>query len=289
MVKAQLIRKGQIFMFDDKDPTGRVKAHNYLILSNPNKYTNTILAYTITSCRNGNWKDVIPLECINDMKSYISTKTLYQFDIDEINIGRYHGCIDDETVDKIANFAMVKSGMITDEFQINEIVNSMDGLLSDITRTVGGMQLKPKKEDAVKTEEKPPITKTEFKEKEKLTSLPRFIRNWRLKDLLTVSYYFDNRKFAEIKEMCKIGNDRSVYNKKATVDKEISKRVPSKFSEKCYKYSSQPHFWEEGDLNRYYYLYTSDRDSLKDELNTNISKIIQTFSSVCKIMETKGL
>lgn len=165
-IKVDYCQKGGVFALQDKDPTGNYIRHNYLVMSDVNPETETVLCFGITTCRNGRWDNVVPLTSSNEVNSYIDLNKVYVYKIREFACGHYHGNINDDALMKVLTSVMrLRLGLLARD-KISTIVEKMkevtvstqdgvivtdDPVLEELVETVEVVE--PQPEEVVETTE----------------------------------------------------------------------------------------------------------------------------------------
>jgi len=106
-------RLGDIFLLDDRIPTGDVRQHNYVMLTAPDDEKGIVLAMTISQF--SSWQNrinLVPVTCSNGRQSYVNTESVYTFRLSDIREGgKYHGYVPVDVVEYLRKIFMIRSGL----------------------------------------------------------------------------------------------------------------------------------------------------------------------------------
>lgn len=218
MIDVKIVQKGMIFLLNDRNPTRDIPAHNYVVLSDVNEFTKTILCYTITSCKRGNYKKVIPIKCTNGNICYINPFKTFRFTIDDFMQGTYHGVLDKNTSMLLSQIYMLQHGLINSDELKEKISNEWAKISTDINNT------EMNKMTDNKVIEKKSMNSEYTNATEIKRNLPRFVSDWTDSELSIVFDMFRGKDFDEVKRLCNLNSNTSVYHKANTIKKELVKR-----------------------------------------------------------------
>lgn len=110
-------RPGDIFLLDDRIPTGDVRQHNYVMLTAPDDEKGIVLAMTISQF--SSWQNrinLVPVTCSNGRQSYVNTESIYTFRLTDIREGgKYHGYLPADVVECLRKIFVIRSGLTESE------------------------------------------------------------------------------------------------------------------------------------------------------------------------------
>lgn len=294
----------------DKHPTRDISRHNYVVLSEITPDTEKVLCFSITSCRRGIWEGVIPIVSTNGYEAFVDTHKVYEFTPDEFAEATYHGAINGDWLDLLVRIYLLTHGLLTDKEVVRKTseewsrygVNINNATPYVIKRTEDVEESETNeapKLEAAKADENDVESETEKEiEINNEIELPKRVSGWTDEQLNLVLSLINAKEWEKVKKICCINALASCYHKRDAIRKEIEKREEKKRSETPMPSKFSNHvsngygvgFWLDGDLIRFYLLYTiDDRNNLRKELGETISSIRSKYSTVKKELDRRGI
>lgn len=222
-VTARLICKGAIVSMPDRNPTGHYRRHNYVVISNINQDTNTVICMGITTCRRGLWQNVIPITATNGVGGYINLNTYYTYTVSEFEDGHHHGFITDPNVmDILIKAFKLNIGMISEK--------KIEAVKKEISNWAVSVQNQTPLTDDVDDEDeydepKPVNTTQELNnsEKDSKSLYPFHMQDWSDEQLYEFEENYRNKNYDKCLAVVSI-KQSSLGSKVSRVRAELSKR-----------------------------------------------------------------
>ena len=258
-------RQGDIFLLDDRIPTGDVRQHNYVMLTAPDDEKGIVLAMTISQF--SSWQNrinLVPVTCSNGRQSYVNTESIYTFRLTDIREGgKYHGYLPADVVECLRKIFVIRSGLMESEQEsVSDLLSLLrhygegekDELHSDptIEEEIGETteiaetsetETTETETASIETETKTTeITETnateeddgnnihEKKRRQPSTSTAKKVDDLRFKDLKRFLELYGEKQYDIIRAEYSLDDKKqTVYNYRARVMREINHRAAHKY------------------------------------------------------------
>lgn len=253
-------RQGDIFLLDDRIPTGDVRQHNYVMLTAPVDEKGIVLAMTISQF--SSWQNrinLIPVTCSNGRESYINTESVYTFRVSDIREGgKYHGYVPADVVECLKKIFVIRSGLAEsigrenipdllallrhygegekDELPYPELypeptTNEEEVEITEIITETETAEIETM---AIETETKTAETESTAddgtKKKKRQPSTARKVDDLMFKELKRFLELFEEKQYDIIRAEYSLDDKRqTVYNYKARVMRELNHRAAHKY------------------------------------------------------------
>jgi hypothetical protein len=258
-IQVDYCQKGGVFALQDKEPTGNYVRHNYLVMSDVNPETETVLCFGITTCRNGRWDNVVPLTSSNDVNSYIDLNKVYVYKVKEFACGHYHGNINDlELLKTLTSVMRLRLGLICRD-KISTIVEKMkevtvstqdgvivtdDPVLEELVETVEVVEPQPEEVKTVEEVSSEPEPKKKVSKKSKNSDtlvgvFPFRTSSWTNEQLLLFTHEYESGNYNDCRTLIKSATEAILLRRYEKAVQELDKRGLLKKGGETEKQASQ--------------------------------------------------